>query len=101
MIDKETNQRIRARAPSVYLAEIREVRGESALNEILDSHLLPNEEGSGLFEDDYDWFILNRLELVTGQIEAVTGKTVSRDVELHAPDEMAGAMQVEAGDAPA
>jgi len=80
LIDKETNQRIRARAPSEYLADIREVRGDSALNEILDSHLLPNEPGGGLFEDDYDRFLLARLALVTEQIETVTQKHVSRDL---------------------
>ncbi len=82
LIDKETNQRIQARAPSVYLAEIRDIRGESTLNEILDSHLLPNEPGAGLFEDDYDAFILSRLNLVIGQIAAVTGKNVSSDLNI-------------------
>jgi len=82
LIDKETNQRIRARAPSIYLADIREVRGDSALNEILDSHLLPNEAGAGLFEDDYDRFLLSRLDRVVDQIEAVTHKEVSRDLAL-------------------
>lgn len=91
LIDKETNQRIRARAPSVYLAEIRDIRGEGALNEILDSHLLPNEEGAGLFEDDYERFILNRLELVLGQIEAVTSKPVSKDVDLRSAVDAAAA----------
>lgn len=80
LIDKETNQRIRARAPSEYLADIREVRGDSALNEILDSHLLPNQVGAGLFEDEYDQFLMTRLGLVVDQIEAVTGKQVSRDL---------------------
>jgi hypothetical protein len=69
----------KARAPSEYLADIRDVRGEGALNEILDSHLLPNEAGSGLFEDDYDRFVLSRLELVMDQIYAVTDRQVSRD----------------------
>ena len=82
LIDKETNQRIRARPPSAYLADIEEVRGEGALNEILDSHLLPTESGSGLFEDNYDDFLLARLELVADQIEAVTGRPVERTVDL-------------------
>jgi hypothetical protein len=82
LIDRETNRTIKARAPSDYLSDIRDVRGESALNDILDSHLLPNGEDEGLYDDDYDKFLLSRLELAASQIEAVTGKTVSRDLEL-------------------
>lgn len=81
-IDKETNQTIRARAPSAYLADIRNVRGDSALNEILDTHFLPNEPAQGLFEDDYDDFLLSRLDLIVGEIELATGKSVSRDVMI-------------------
>jgi hypothetical protein len=81
LIDKETNRRIKARAPSDYLADIKDDLGESTLRDILDSHLTDADDGSGLWDDDYEQFIAERLELVVAEIEDVTDKELSRPVK--------------------
>jgi hypothetical protein len=92
LIDKETNRRIRARAPSAYLADIEEDLGESTVRDILDSHLIDADRGSGLLKDDYEQFITERLELVAAEIEDVTGKELIRPAEAEALAEAEGGL---------
>ncbi len=76
LIDKETNRRIKARAPSDYIAEI--AKAISDVPKILESHLLPSGNGAGLMHDDYDGFILERQALVVRELEMVTGRKVQK-----------------------
>jgi hypothetical protein len=71
LIDKLTNILISGRAPSVYLAEMREALKDE-LGPILDSHLLPSALDGPLMTDDYDAFLSWRLEQVSAVLKEVT-----------------------------
>ncbi len=73
-IDRETNQRISDRAPSDYLKEIRNARGDPKFKELLHSHLLPIEQDAGLLEnDDFDGFLTWRQNRIFEEIKSLTG----------------------------
>lgn len=74
LIDSATNQRISCSAPSAYMAELRDEPG-FPMQTVLSSHLIPHGPESGLWTDDYEWFLKQRLELVAAAIEQVTGST--------------------------
>jgi hypothetical protein len=62
LIDKTTNILISAKAPSDYLAEMREQLGAVKLVEILRSHSLPDEADGPLWSDRYEDFLAWRQE---------------------------------------
>ncbi len=69
LIDRATNVNIGKKAPSVYLAEIREELG-AELDAVLQSHMLPSGAESPLATDDFDAFLAWRTErLADGLIE--------------------------------
>ena len=67
LIDRETNQRIKCRAPSEYMAELRDEPG-FPMETVLASHLIPHGPKSGLWTDDFERFLQQRLELITSAI---------------------------------
>lgn len=67
LIDSATNQRISCSAPSAYMAELRDEPG-FPMQAVLKSHLIPYGPDSGLWGDDYELFLQQRLELVAGAI---------------------------------
>jgi hypothetical protein len=67
LIDSATNQRISCSAPSAYMAELRDEPG-FPMQAVLSSHLIPHGQDSGLWTDDYERFLRQRLELVTSAI---------------------------------
>ena len=67
-------KRISCSAPSAYMAELRDEPG-FPMQAVLSSHLIPHGPESGLWSDDYEWFLKQRLELVASAIEQVTGST--------------------------
>ena len=71
LIDRTTNQIIQDRRPSDYLGEISSGRAPE-LSMILMSHLLPHEQDSALFSDDFEGFINYRLQKILGEIMKVT-----------------------------
>lgn len=73
LIDHETNRRIGAKAPSVYLAGMGAGLGEDRLEELLGSHLIPSEGPGALGNDDLDAFLAARERLLLGAIAGVTG----------------------------
>lgn len=73
LIDRETNIRISDRAPSEYMQEILEERKIMKFNELLSSHLLPTDEKSSLFEDDFEKFLDWRQERIWKEIQHLTG----------------------------
>ncbi|HMP75058.1 MAG TPA: DUF262 domain-containing protein [Kiritimatiellia bacterium] len=73
LIDRETNNNIRKKAPSLYLKEIEDTMGAAALAEVLDSHLLPSAKHDALWKDDFDRFLTLRQERICSVIQAVTG----------------------------
>ena len=65
-----TNQRISCSAPSAYMAELRDEPG-FPMQAVLSSHLIPHGPDSGLWSDDYERFLLQRLERVGAAIAKV------------------------------
>jgi hypothetical protein len=77
LIDKITNIRIGKRAPSDYLSEIAAAWGSpTAVDELLNSHLLPSAESSPLLRDEFDVFLSWRESRLVREIESVTGFVV-------------------------
>ena len=74
LIDRETNQRISFSAPSDYMAELRDEPG-FPMETVLASHLIPHGDESGLWADDFERFLEQRLELVGAAIVQATGAT--------------------------
>ena len=85
LIDRTTNQMISDRAPSDYLAEIRNTRG-FPFETVLGSHGLPTGADSPLLCDDYEAFHTWRQEWLWQQISRVTGATVAADLEADVGD---------------
>ncbi len=85
LIDRTTNQMIGARAPSDYLAEIRDTAG-FPFEEVLASHGLPAGSDSPLLRDDYEAFLLQRQERLWREIQRVTGATEAADLEADDKD---------------
>lgn len=75
LISARTNRRISKKPPKKYLGEIEneDKKGVSSLKKILDSHLLPSEEGSPLRKNDFEAFLAKRQELLYDKIKEVTG----------------------------
>ena len=81
LIDRTTNQRISARAPSDYLSEIRRTLG-FPFEAVMASHTLPVGPGSPLLGDDFEAFIDWRLSRIWDEIRRVTGLREAADTEL-------------------
>jgi len=79
LIDRFTNQRIRDRAPSDYLAEIRSTPG-FPFEAVLTSHGLPADDGSALLQDDFEAFLTWRQEWIWKEIQRVTGTNTAADL---------------------
>jgi hypothetical protein len=73
-IDRKTNRRLSKRAPSDYFGEIRQKHGVKETQELLRSHLLPEEP---LLADDFDGFLKAREAKLLRLIEQKTGAAVS------------------------
>lgn len=80
LIDRTTNQMISNRAPSDYLAEIRNTRG-FPFGPVLASHGLPADDQSPLLQDDFEAFLTLRQERLWQEIQRVTGTTTAADLE--------------------
>lgn len=72
LIDRLTNIRIGMRAPSDYMAEIRDAHGAANFDELLCSHLLPAGEQSPFWDDDFEGFLTWRQEALWREIQGVT-----------------------------
>lgn len=74
LIDKLTNIRIGKRAPSDYLGEISREIGETAIEDIFDSHMLTSGLDNPLAADDFDRFLSTRSELILEAVRGATGE---------------------------
>ncbi len=81
LIDRETNNNIRDRAPSRYLGEMKTTPG-FPFDEVLTSHCLPIGDDSPLWADDYEAFLTWRQERLWQEIKRVTGVASRADLEL-------------------
>jgi hypothetical protein len=82
LIDSETNRIIGKKAPSDYLDAIESLYGMEKVRDVLSSHAIRLAEDSGILNDDYEAFLLDRLEGVIQLIEDATGASVQRDLTL-------------------
>jgi len=80
LIDRTTNQMISDRAPSDYMAEIRDTAG-FPFDTVLTSHILPSAAGSPLLGDNFDAFLAWRQERLWQEIKRVTGLEKAADLE--------------------
>jgi hypothetical protein len=80
LIDRSTNRRIGARAPSDYLSEMRATPG-FPFELVLGSHLLPAEPDSALMQDRFGDFLEWRRARIGDAIHAATGWTSSPRAE--------------------
>ena len=80
LIDRTTNQMISDRAPSDYLAEIRNTPG-FPFDAMLASHGLPANADSPLLRDDYEAFLAWRQNRLWQEIQRLTGVTEAADLE--------------------
>ena len=80
LIDRTTNQMISDRAPSVYLAEIRNTSG-FPFEDVLASHCLPTGTDSSFWTDDYEGFMAWREQRLWKEIKRVTGLMEPADLE--------------------
>ncbi len=80
LIDRTTNQMISNRAPSDYMAEIRNTPG-FPFDAVLTSHCLPVGGESPLLADDYEAFLTWRQDRLWQEIQRVTGLAEAADLE--------------------
>lgn len=73
LIDRSTNIRIRDRAPSDYLSDVRAALGAQDFDVLLESHLLPTGAESPLLRDDFPAFLAWRQDALWAEIKALTG----------------------------
>lgn len=78
LIDRLTNIVISDKAPSTYLAEMREALG-GKLDRILTSHGLPCEVDGVLWRDDFEAFLDWREQHLATQLQEVTGLDLVND----------------------
>ena len=80
LIDRTTNQMISNRAPSDYMAEIRNTP-DFPFDDVLASHCLPTGKGAPFWSDDYDAFLVWREARLWQEIKLATGMTDATDLE--------------------
>jgi hypothetical protein len=86
LIDRTTNQIISNRAPSDYLVQIKATEG-FPFEAVMRSHLLPADDASPFWNDDYETFLTRRQQALWGEIKRVTGLTVADDLESEDVDQ--------------
>lgn len=81
LIDRTTNQMISDRAPSKYMAEIRDTPG-FPFETVLASHCLPTGPDTPFWSDDYDAFLDWREGRLWQEIQRATGVVEAADLEV-------------------
>lgn len=71
LIDSDTNQRIGCRAPSDYMAELRDEQ-DFPMEAVLRNHLIPCQFESGLWDNDFSKFLHQRMRVIAEKILRVT-----------------------------
>ena len=80
LIDRTTNQRISDRAPSDYMAEIRNTLGDEKFSTLLSSHFIPGDPSSPIWSDDFEAFLAQRQDALWEQVREVTGVSEGSDL---------------------
>lgn len=90
LIDSATNQRIGKRPPDEYLDEIKSEleklgTGDDAFGRLLRSHLLPADEHSPLFENDFERFLEWRQSELAEEMSILTKVNIDAQEEAEQP----------------
>ena len=80
LIDRKTNIRISDRAPSDYMAEIRDALEPDTFKVLLESHKVDATEAAPVWTDDFETFLEQRQVELWKQIKAVTGIAEASDL---------------------
>jgi hypothetical protein len=78
LIDKITNIKISAKAPSAYLGEMASNMGAALFDTIIQSHNLPPSADGPLLQDRFEEFVAWRQAKLASELEQVTGWTVGQ-----------------------
>ena len=70
-IPEELNKSIQDTEPSEYFSSLRE---SDNFEEVMKSHLIPYDDDSGIWDDDYDRFREQRADLVYSELEKLVGE---------------------------
>jgi hypothetical protein len=73
LLPSGSNKEFSSEKPSVYMARLREQHGAVAFDQILASNLIPPLADSGLLEDEFEYFLDARLELILKKINDLAG----------------------------
>ena len=91
-IPAELNKDISDKAPSSYFNKYKKVN--PYFSETLKTHLLPSDEKSAIWTNDYDMFLSQRSELVLKEIEKRIGKISPLEDQLQEnPDEVLNTLE--------
>jgi predicted transport protein len=71
LIDSELNKNISDKQPSQYFSSFQKINPD--LNKSLKSHLIPDDENSGIWGDNYQKFIDQRTELILREVKKRIG----------------------------
>jgi len=88
-IPADLNKQISDRAPSDYMAEIRDKYSDSKeFERVMHSHLIPVDDDSGIWTDDYDLFLQQRAAWLIREIRRLCGlgraiDSEQRDTEIN------------------
>lgn len=81
LLPSAPNKEISAERPSVYMARLRDRHG-AAFDKILASNLVPPLSESGLLEDEYEYFLAVRLEMIVKKINELAPLPVASTSEV-------------------
>ena len=85
-IPQELNQRLSDSTPDEYFSQI---KMNDQFEAIMESHLIPGEEDSGIWDDDYDRFLEQRAELVYAEFMDLIGAYSALESDLRNDPEKA------------
>jgi hypothetical protein len=84
-IPQELNVQISNQAPSIYMQELKDLHGQEHFERVMNSHLIPTDEDSGIWNDNYDRFVRQRAQLLINEIKRRCGLPDSISEEFRNP----------------
>lgn len=72
-IPSDLNRKIEDSQPSIYFGRIRQMWDEEQFRRVMQSHLIPVDESSGIWSDDFELFSKQRSKLIMDEIRLLSG----------------------------
>lgn len=80
------NNDISDKAPSAYFAELQSIHGDNGdFEKIMSTHLIPIDDESGIWTDDFTLFLKQRAQLMMAEIRKLCGLTVRLNESVRNP----------------